>query len=426
MTQSACSELANVEVTHDEFRLIASHEREPAPSSVRTKPFRLSSILSAKNLRPKRTPPRKGPTAADASIQSDFATTSVEDGLGDGQQSVANFTVGSNDTVKASNRKAIEVEPEPAKKPKKAWTKIKRFMGVKGEANSKQPHEDDEEENNRYSDPRSNFSRTRTQSAGHVTPTRSNNPKTYPLENRTGSDPRHQKKSKSPPPPRTPPSNEQAHLDQAIRGRLDGMDVISLGSARQLSSSPDPIPPPPNDDDILMHPFTGVSNRYTARQMIVDMIWTSGGKSPPEFVFEGYLPGGEDRWKVILDAPRSDYFTSSQQPHSLVTSKQHGPENDDDGDRNNDNDDESVFVPLDKIWKNLWGPDEPPPPSTHMSPSSGKEDVLQLASSCSVPIDLDEDTFIIETALHLQAIHDIAALSIRVCMFLLTSGNIAW
>jgi hypothetical protein len=399
MSQATLSELSNVEVTHDEFQLLANQNE---PAQVRpVKPFRLSSILSATNLhlRPRRSPQRR---EADVSVSTEFATTqSVDDGL-DGQQSVANFTIGSNDTVKASNRKALDVEPsnaEPAKKPKKTWTKIKRFMGVKQET-SKQDSDE-------IAEARNQFSRNRTHSAGHVTPTRSN-PKTYPLDNRTGSDPRH-RKSKSPETPRrnNPASKEQAHLDQAIRGRLDGMDVMSLGSARQFSSSPDPIPPPPNDDDILMHPFTGVSNKYSPRQMIFDMIWYSGGKSPPELVFEGFLPGGEDRWKVILDTPRSSFFTS------------HGDSNSSTATQNSDVkespvDDGSTFIPLDKLWRNMWGPEHPPPAPSHMSPTSGKDDVLQLASACSVPIDLDEDTFIIETAMHLQSVHDIASISIRV------------
>ena len=35
------------------------------------------------------------------------------------------------------------------------------------------------------------------------------------------------------------------------------------------------------------------------------------------------------------------------------------------------------------------------------------DDILQMASACNVPIDVDEEAFMIETAQHLRSVNDI-------------------
>ena len=76
--------------------------------------------------------------------------------------------------------------------------------------------------------------------------------------------------------------------------------------------------------------------------------------------------------------------------------------------------DGSPNISTPKLLASIWGRDRSPPPS-HAQPEEGDEDDLfQLAASCSVPIDIDEETFIIDTPAHCQAVHDIAAVVLKV------------
>ena len=44
----------------------------------------------------------------------------------------------------------------------------------------------------------------------------------------------------------------------------------------------------------------------------------------------------------------------------------------------------------------------------------GEEDAMHLAANVSVPIDLDEDSFIIDSLEHLKSVHDLIMIPIRV------------
>jgi len=78
---------------------------------------------------------------------------------------------------------------------------------------------------------------------------------------------------------------EYGEMDDAIRGRLDGIDAISLGAARCVSY-------------ISEKQRHLAGQRYTTRSMIDDMLWRSCGRERPEIVMEGFSQGGQDRWIV--------------------------------------------------------------------------------------------------------------------------------
>lgn len=92
-------------------------------------------------------------------------------------------------------------------------------------------------------------------------------------------------------------------IDHAIRGRLDGLDALSLGPARGVSVAPNPSPPSPSS------PGGGPERReradggptYPASRMVEDMILTSSGSDVPEMVLEGFRANGEDRWTLRID-----------------------------------------------------------------------------------------------------------------------------
>ena len=222
---------------------------------------------------------------------------------------------------------------------------------------------------------------------------------------------------------------QQHDLDDAIKGRLDGMDVLSLGPCRlglkrKFSRK----------EEGLVRFVETMCPRLTTHSLVRDMVRTSAGRDPPELVLEGFFPGGDDRWIVRIMEEQA----KQQQPQQQRQERQEGQKGrrrsesplpppsltpTDDGDDDDDDEDCSVVCggedDLQLLLESMWGKHETPPPShvakSHSSDSAdSQDDVLQLAAACSVPIDIDEDTFIVDTANHLQSIHDIASVPLRV------------
>ena len=76
-------------------------------------------------------------------------------------------------------------------------------------------------------------------------------------------------------------------------------------------------------------------------------------------------------------------------------------------------------MPTRQLWSTLWGSEPPPasllPTLEEIDSAATSEDdpILDLAAESSVPIDVDEDTFIVSTREHLDAIHAIAAVPLQ-------------
>lgn len=81
-----------------------------------------------------------------------------------------------------------------------------------------------------------------------------------------------------------------SEMDDAIKGRLDGVDVIACGSARSVSY-------------IGSKQKNLAGQRYTLRKMVLDTLHSSSGKNPPEIILEGFTQRGEgrDRWAVRIE-----------------------------------------------------------------------------------------------------------------------------
>jgi hypothetical protein len=288
-----------------------------------------------------------------------------------GEISVAseNFTVASLDTVKVSNRK---VKPEPQRQQgshdskKNPWHKLKKMMSVKHIMHDIEEH------------PSIPSPSPRSRSLSSPSVRREMN-STYPIRKRVDSDQtRSRSKSKEYACPKVDPK-----IDDAIRGRFDGMDILSLGSARLASVLRTP-------DALTRH-----SPMLQSRDMVRDMLHTSAGHEPPELVFEGFIVG--DRWMVKLE---------NQYGYSTVPQLQ---STDDE-----DTTDGSPQLPTSVLLESIWGRDRTPPPS---HASYDQQDVVQMAAACSVPIDIDDESFIIDTPAHLQAVHDIASIPLKTGRF---------
>eukprot|EP00546_Thalassionema_frauenfeldii_P007333 CAMPEP_0178910322 /NCGR_PEP_ID=MMETSP0786-20121207/9034_1 /TAXON_ID=186022 /ORGANISM="Thalassionema frauenfeldii, Strain CCMP 1798" /LENGTH=604 /DNA_ID=CAMNT_0020582563 /DNA_START=253 /DNA_END=2067 /DNA_ORIENTATION=- len=190
---------------------------------------------------------------------------------------------------------------------------------------------------------------------------------------------------------------EEVQDDAAIRGRLDGLDTLSLGPARIPSL---PLSRSLKKADLLVETM---NPKATPAKMIIDMLKASAGRETPEIVLEGFYSGCKGRWSVQMDQK----IDSSLHDRIAFLSK--------DQKNLSPKDSSPVGCSVENLMENMWGQQDTPP--THQLPQyaneHGEEDILSLASKCSVPIDIDEDTFIVETAEHLQSVHEIASVPLR-------------
>lgn len=213
--------------------------------------------------------------------------------------------------------------------------------------------------------------------------------------------------------------------DELKRGRWDGMDVLSLGSAfdriwpceQKPSSSSDEVPWNEWTESCI-----GAAQTRSPAQAVQDMLHTAAGQSPPDIILEGFCES--ERWSMRIEQPPSHHLPMMQGEHLL-------------------NDGGLPDMPSQKLWTTLWG-SQPAPASTlptleevlgssqddqdddynndnnYNSRSSSHCDddpLLDLAAESSVPIDVDEDTFIVSTPDHLDSIHAIASVPIAAGKF---------
>jgi hypothetical protein len=450
----------------------------------------------------------------------------------EGQQSVA-LTVDSHDTIKMSNKQHKKQSkathsastsdlppPSPSSSPTysthvkrpRGWQKLKRFVGGGGRPPTA-PGGTATSSPSKGAGDGGGFARPHSKSydGGPMTssPGRTSNRSRF-----ESADLAADRKASS---TGTLPAWDRSHLDLAIRGRLDGVDVLFLGPARRsafpmpasstialsLSANSEKSPlhsmleswtwsSPPSSEapqdpvveeaeikpqiyiDPLKLSFTGIPTTYTAADLVSEMVWTSAGRDKPELIFEGYIPGGGDRWCVKLEETAVTTAKAVEPKKSAInveavvsettmtTATTDESPDDDEGDQSwkgplregsapsipplqgtfddestshtvgtaEMTDDGSTNLPTQKLWDNMWGNDKAPPIPSHMQIGYGsfdvgdgddsKDEILQLASACSVPIDLDEDSFMIDGPEHLRSVHELVMIPIQVSMLLYT------
>lgn len=155
-----------------------------------------------------------------------------------------------------------------------------------------------------------------------------------------------------------PVRSEWSNMDDAVSGRLDGLDVISMGSLRNVSYIGD-------KQKILS------GQRYNLRCMVLDSLWSASGRDPSEIVFEGFSQRGEgnDRWTTRID----DWKSCDTECHD-----------------------------------HLWGKGNSPPPRCE-SKLSGIS-----SSPKSTAADMKLDAYVIRTLEQLQTAHEHAVLPLKV------------
>ncbi|KAL7562216.1 hypothetical protein ACA910_013471 [Epithemia clementina (nom. ined.)] len=221
-------------------------------------------------------------------------------------------------------------------------------------------------------------------------------------------------------------------FDQSVRGRFDGLDVMTLGSALWVNTPANAT----TDEKIasnLESPWedtsytvTGQSTLYSPAQLIQDMLWNSGGRPKPEIILEGFLPGPEDRWSVQIENMHNPSYDFTYSPDSSGPPGLQAASTDENTASTAPEDHYDSPMSSHKLWTSLWGSDPIPSgqpnrdlltqvdhdDSESQSASSAEDPLLSLAANSSIPIDIDEDTFIVSTRDHLSAIQDIASVPI--------------
>ena len=297
------------------------------------------------------------------SVNSDQGTTQSLEGV----QSLTSYI--SHETVKASNTTIVK-HPTPSGKKKGGWTKLKRMIGVK----------------------------TTSSSDDHSTATDNEDSKSVGTPSRDK--PSITKRVRSFPHNRTRAHSEeilkeqhrQEMSDDSLVGRLDGIDLMALGGVQSRRDELLTIDEHASTEPTMS--FIGDSFILKPPQIIHKMLH----RQPTEIFLDGFIPGVSDRWSVRIEDP------------ALLASSSDGG---------------SPHVSTLKLWNSLWGSD-PPPDIVNRNDlddtSNNDEPILQLAAECSVPIDVDEDTFMISTREHLCAVHEIASLPLQKGNFELALG----
>lgn len=202
--------------------------------------------------------------------------------------------------------------------------------------------------------------------------------------------------------------------DDAIKGRLDGIDVISLGSCRCVSYIG-------SKDKAL------AGQRYTLRSMVSDTIWATLNVFP-EMVLEGFAPNGNDRWTVLIEEDSSsDDVTSMRQKVMRQRNKMKKQSHKSSIRSNRENGDDenysSKLIPTPLLMTQIWGKEGPPPPTNSLQFERADHEYeskpgcgLRALSSC--PIHSEKDIFLIQESDHLHSVHSFAVVPLKVSLFI--------
>jgi tetratricopeptide (TPR) repeat protein len=287
-------------------------------------------------------------------------------------ESYARFTVGSNETIKASNR----TSPQKGRKLGKGW--FRAIMGVKTVP------EESISLHSRAETKKQSPARRRINSLDHfrIGP--------FAEKKRVRSNP--------------VTEAEQSRLDQSIRGRLDGLDVLSLGPADRVCNEGTILP----WTSMPERSFTGNDTALHSSDIVTSMLWSSGGRDLPEIILEGFP--GQDRWSVKVEQmEKQEPKTLQIQSLFSCLTGQLLPELAEET--------ENDYLPSNEQWLRMWGSETTPISATGVQPVEEEDPLLYLASEHSIPIDLDENTFCVSERTHLETIHTFVAVALSMGRF---------
>lgn len=356
------------------------------------------------------------------------------------------MTVGSLDTIKASNRTG-KAEQEQ-KKDKKPWNKLKRIIGV---VKTSSHHHSGTAAGSSASSvdgvASGNRQRSLTEESGQSNT--SSNP--FKIKGR---------RVRSSPDKKSSAANQQQQArqeqemnDDTIRGRFDGIDALFLGdvqlrppsTAADVSSTDEigPYDELPPWDRTWECTFTGKPVQSTPAEIVVRSVWASAGRDPPEIILDSFCPGPNGRWSVRVLKQTDDSLVKEKNKPSAERAESKGttssyswwgfdaallPPLQPARSHDSISDDGDAISPIATLRNMLWGETNTPSNNpvarvntdddgggggTSASHHSDNDDPMHdVAARCSIPIDIDDDTFIITTREHIHALHDVASVSL--------------
>eukprot|EP00533_Pseudo-nitzschia_delicatissima_P005026 CAMPEP_0116099126 /NCGR_PEP_ID=MMETSP0327-20121206/11600_1 /TAXON_ID=44447 /ORGANISM="Pseudo-nitzschia delicatissima, Strain B596" /LENGTH=760 /DNA_ID=CAMNT_0003590979 /DNA_START=103 /DNA_END=2385 /DNA_ORIENTATION=- len=234
-------------------------------------------------------------------------------------------------------------------------------------------------------------------------------------------------------------TDPQHAMDQVIRGRLDGVDVLSLGKASRTMTNESSLQwiyeGSGNDKsesdafsfDPLHTSFCDLPLPVPPSKIIDEMIWAPAGIDQAEIIFEGFYPGCNDRWGVRIPTtlPSSFKTESSKSAKDVINALLFNVDSDaSTATTVTDN----ASLPMTELWESLWGVVSTPPPiPSHMNlqatntgstiSNDDNEDHQQFVDMCNVPIDLDDDAFMINCPQHVNSIHEVVMVALQARRF---------
>ena len=209
------------------------------------------------------------------------------------------------------------------------------------------------------------------------------------------------------------PNRQQEFHDDMIRARFDGIDVLRSGTSQaafaSLSLGIEGLDALWNST--LDFTFTGRSTRLSPEQAVTDMLWSSSGREPPEMILDGTGPGADGRWSVRIEEARQKENGDVQLLQRRKTTAELQPLP-----SSVTFDGGTPLVPTSELRRRIWGPDSGPAHLIESSESTTEEDdssaddkqIVNFAARCSVPIDIDDDSFMICKTEHIQSIYDLS------------------
>lgn len=237
-------------------------------------------------------------------------------------------------------------------------------------------------------------------------------------------------------------TDSQYAMDQLIQGRLDGIDILSLGPACRVMSDETSLES--NDhrgnnyknqrDAFTSNPlhtyFVDVPSPINPESTVDQMLWEPNGMDQAEIIFEGFYPGCNDRWGVListLPVKRDSAKSATELINALLFSSDKVDSDASTATTMTDNDG-STSLQMAELWDNLWGVVATPPPiPSHMNLQTSNtsstisndnlDDYQQLLDTCNVPIDLDDDAFMIDCPQHVQSIHEVVMVPLQARRF---------
>ena len=316
------------------------------------------------------------------------------------------MTVGSLETTKASNKtekveeSATGAAQPTTKKEKTPWSKLKRIIGVKSAVASAEG--------------------TSVSSVDGVAPSLGNRQRSRTEDSANSDNPFRVRgrRSRSSPDQTSSVSEHLSRLhqqmsDDGIRGRFDGIDTWHLGdvhlppplSAAGVTST-DELPPWDRPWECT---FTGKTIQWTPGEIVTNSLWASSGQDPPEIILDSFCPGPNGRWSVRILKQTDDSLVNLKPPADSPPPPLQRDRSPDSASENS-----SPIVALRRMF---WGDPDPSRSISQLnldgtSHSDNDDPMHDLATRCSIPIDIDDDTFIITTREHIHSLHDAASVSL--------------